>query len=181
MWEIATDSDDPAVAAPAWLNLGLMWQHSAPIDAAHAFEQAIRLGDEQVGTHAALVLARLAERLDDDTALARACEQLLDLASGADWAHAALRLGRLHHYDHPDDAEAAYHAAIDEPGARPGTIGTALARLGALYALHGNRRLAQRFWRRGKCHRDPDVADAFAAERAAIGRVMRIRRRTPVF
>ena len=48
-------------------------------------------------------------------------------------------------------AEDSYQAAIAEPGARPATIGTALARLGALYALyalHGNRRLAQRIWRR---------------------------------
>jgi hypothetical protein len=41
-------------------------------------------------------------------------------------------------------AEDSYQAALAEPGARPATIGTALARLGALYALHGNRRLAQR-------------------------------------
>ncbi|MCA1706682.1 MAG: hypothetical protein LC808_26815 [Actinobacteria bacterium] len=90
MWEIASAGADPAVAAPAWLNLGLMWQYSAPIDAAHAFEQAILLGDDQVGTHAALALARLAERLGDDTVLARACEQLLDLASGGDWVREEL-------------------------------------------------------------------------------------------
>ena len=41
-------------------------------------------------------------------------------------------------------AEDSYQAALAEPGARPATIGTALARLDALYALHGNRRLAQR-------------------------------------
>ncbi|MGH3976264.1 MAG: hypothetical protein ACRDS9_23515, partial [Pseudonocardiaceae bacterium] len=92
-----------------------------------------------------------------------------------DWAQAALRLGRINQYNHPDDAEDAYHAAIAEPGARPATIGTAFARLGALYALHGNRRLAQRIWRRGKHHRDPHVAEAFAAERAMIGRVTRRR------
>jgi tetratricopeptide (TPR) repeat protein len=180
LWDIATDSDDPTVAAPAWFNLGLMRRWPAPIAAAHAFEQAMRLGDASTGGRAATELARLAERLGDDIVLARACERMLDLASGDDWAQAALRLGRIHQYDHPDDAEDAYHAAIAEPGARPATIGAALARLGALYALHGNRRLAQRYWRRGKHHRDPRVAEAFAAERSTIGRVTRIRSRATV-
>lgn len=174
LWNLVADSDDPAVAAPAWLNLGLMRQLSAPIAAAHAFEQAMLLGDASTGCRAATELARLAERLDDDIVLARACERVLDLARGDDRARAALRLGRIHQYNHPDDAEDAYHAAIVESGAHPATIGTALARLGALYALHGNRPLAQRIWRRGKRHRDPHVAEAFAAERAAIGRVYRI-------
>ncbi|MGH3978290.1 MAG: hypothetical protein ACRDRZ_04705 [Pseudonocardiaceae bacterium] len=177
LWDIVVDSNDPTVAAPAWLNLGLLRQHSAPIAAAHAFEQAMHLGDAPIGGPAAIELARLAERLGDDTVVARACERVLDLASGDDWAQAALRLGRITQYDHPDDAEDAYHAAIAEPGARPATIGTALARLGALYALHGNRRLAQRIWRRGKRHHDPHVAEAFAAERSVIGRVTRIRSR----
>lgn len=180
LWDIATDSDDPTVAALAWLNLGLMRQHSAPIAAAHAFEQAMLLGDTPSGGRAAIELARLAERLGDYTVVARACERVLDLASGDDWARAALRLGRINQYDHPDDAEDAYHAAIAEPGARPATIGAALARLGALYARHGNRRLAQRIWRRGKRHRDPHVAEAFAAERSTIGRVTRIRSRAIV-
>ncbi len=177
LWDLVVDSDDPTVAAPAWLNLGLMRQHSAPIAAAHAFEQAVILGDAPIGARAAIELAGLAERLGDDTVLAWACERVLDLASGDDWAQAALRLGRINQYDHPDDAEDAYLAAIAEPGARPATIGTALARLGALYALHGNRRLAQRIWRRGKRHHDPHVAEAFAAERSTIGRVNRIRSR----
>jgi hypothetical protein len=138
------------------------------------------LGDTPSGGRAAIELARLAERLGDDTVVARACERVLDLASGDDWARAALRLGRINQYDHPDDAEDAYHAAIAEPGARPATIGAALARLGALYALHGNRRLAQRIWRRGKRHRDPHIAEAFAAERSTIGRVTRIRSRAIV-
>ncbi|MGH8571379.1 MAG: hypothetical protein ACREX8_02235, partial [Gammaproteobacteria bacterium] len=177
LWDLVVDNNDPDVAAPAWLNLGLMRQHSAPIAAAHAFEQAVLLGGAPIGARAAIELAGVAERLGDDTVLAWACERVLDLASGDDWAQAALRLGRINQYDHPDDAEDAYHAAIAEPGARPVTIGTALARLGALYALHGNRRLAQRIWRRGKRHHDPHVAEAFAAERSTIGRVNRIRSR----
>jgi hypothetical protein len=176
LWHLAADSDDPAVAAQAWLNIGLIRQRSAPIAAAHALEQAM-LGDTPTGGRAALELAKLAERLGDSTVLARACARALDLTSGDDWAQAALRLGRINQYDHPDDAETAYHAAIDEPGAHPATIGAALARLGALYALHGNRRLAQRIWRRGKHHRDSHVAEAFTAERATIGRVTRRYRR----
>ncbi|MGH9216265.1 MAG: hypothetical protein ACRDZS_08415, partial [Acidimicrobiales bacterium] len=173
LWHLAAEGDDPTVAASAWLNLGLVRQYSAPITAAHAFEQAMHLGDTPISGRAATELARLAERLGDDTVQARACARALDLTSGDDWAQAALRLGRINQYDHPDDAEDAYHAAIAEPGAHPATIGTALARLGALYARHGNRRLAQRIWRRGKHHRDPDIAEAFAAERARIGRVTR--------
>ncbi|MGH3824356.1 MAG: hypothetical protein ACRDRA_16230 [Pseudonocardiaceae bacterium] len=173
LWHLAADSNDPTVAALAWLNLGLIQQHSAPITAAHAFEQAILLGDTPIGGRAAIALAGLAERLGDEIVLARACARALDLVSGDDRAQAALRLGRINQYDHPDDAEAAYQAAIAEPGAHPATIGAALARLGALYALHGDRRLAQRIWRRGKRHRDPHVAEAFAAERATIGRVTR--------
>ncbi|HEU0088439.1 MAG TPA: hypothetical protein VFQ77_12445 [Pseudonocardiaceae bacterium] len=179
-WDIATGSEDPAVAALAWLHLGLIRQHSAPITAVHAFEQAMVLEDASIGARAATELARLAERLGDNTVVTRACERALDLASGEDWAQAALHLGRIHQYRHPDDAEAAYHAAITEPGAHPATIGTALARLGALYARHGNRRLAQRIWRRGKHHRDPQVAEAFATERAVIGRVTRLRSRAPM-
>ncbi|MGH3929621.1 MAG: hypothetical protein ACRDTF_06555, partial [Pseudonocardiaceae bacterium] len=177
LWDIASASDDPAVAALAWLNLGLIRAWSAPIAAAAAFEQAMLIGETATSTRAAMELARLAERLGDDTVLAQACERALDLASGDDWAQAALRLGRINQRDHPDDAETAYHAALAEPGARPGTIGRTLARLGALYAMHGNRRLAQRIWRRGKHHRDPYVAEAFTAERTRIGRVIRVRNR----
>ncbi|MDQ3761017.1 MAG: hypothetical protein M3460_04760 [Actinomycetota bacterium] len=176
LWHLAADSDDPTVAALAWLNLGLIQQHSAPITAAHAFEQAMLLQDTPIGGRAAIELARLAERLGDNPVLARACARVLELTSGDDRAQAALRLGRINQYDHPDEAEDAYNAAISEPGAHPATIGTALARLGALHALHGNRRLAERIWRRGRRHRDPHVAEAFAAERAAIGRVRRITR-----
>ncbi len=176
LWQLVADSDDPAVAAPAWFNLGLVRQSWAPIAAAQAFEQAMFLGEDAICARAAIELAVLAERLGDDTVLARASQRALELASGDDWARAALRLGRINQYDHPDDAEGAYHAAIAEPDARPATIGAAFARLGALYALHGNRRLAQRFWRRGKRHRDPQVAEAFAAERATIGRVTRLSR-----
>ncbi|HEX2301260.1 MAG TPA: hypothetical protein VHH34_22625 [Pseudonocardiaceae bacterium] len=181
LWEIAAHGDDSVVAALAWLNLGVMRRWSNPIDAAAAFEHAMQLGEGVVGTRAAMELAELADRIGDDAVQARACQRALEVASGDDWAQAALRLGRINQYQHPDDAEDAYHAAIAEPGARPATIGAALARLGALYAMHGNRRLAQRFWRRGKRHRDPDVAEAFAAERAGIGRVMRLRayRRLP--
>lgn len=63
------------------------------------------LGDTPTGARAATELARLAERLGDDTVAARACERALDLASGNDWAQAALRLGQINQYDHPDDAE----------------------------------------------------------------------------
>ena len=176
LWQRAADSDDPSVAAQAWLNLGLIQQQSAPITAAHAFEQAMVLDDTPTGARAGLELARLAERLGDNPVLARACARAMELTSGDDRAQAALRLGRVNQYAHPDKAENAYQAAIAEPGAHPATIGAALARLGALYALHGNRPLAQRLWRRGRRHRDPQVAEAFAAERAAIGRVTRITR-----
>jgi tetratricopeptide (TPR) repeat protein len=174
LWHLAAESDDPSVAASAWLNLGLTQQHSAPITAAHAFEQAMLLEDTPIAGRAAIELARLAERLGDNPVLARACTRTLELTSGDDRAQAALRLGRIKAYNHPDEAEEAYNTAIAEPGAHPTTIGSALARLGALYALHGNRRLAERIWRRGRRHRDPHVAEAFAAERAAIGRVRRI-------
>ncbi len=174
LWDIAADSDDPDTAATAWFNLGLMQQMSAPIVAAHALERSMLASDSHISARAATELARLAERLGDETILARASERLLDLADGDDWAQAALRLGRIHQHDHPDDAEDAYHAAIAEPGAQPETIGAALARLGAFYALHGNRRLARRTWRRGQRHPDPRTAHAFATERAAIGRVTRL-------
>lgn len=174
LWQRAADSDDPAVAALAWLNLGLIQQHSAPITAANAFGQAMLLDETPIGGRAAIELARLAERLGDNPVLARACARALDLTSGDDRAWASLRLGRTNQYDHPDEAEDAYQAAIAEPGAHPATIGAALARLGALYALHGNRRMAERIWRRGRRHRDPHIAEAFAAERATIGRVTRI-------
>ncbi len=174
LWHLATGSDDPTVAAQAWFNLGLIQQHSAPITAAQAFEQAMLLEDTPIGGRAAIELARLAERLGDNPVLARACARALELTSGDDRAQAALRLGRVNQYDHFDEAEKAYHAAIDEPGAQPATIGAALARLGALHARHGNRRLAERIWRRGRHHRDPHIAEAFATERAAIGRVRRI-------
>jgi hypothetical protein len=179
LWDIATESNDPGIAAAAWFNIGLMRWHSAPIRAVHAFEQAVLIGelsgDPTVAGPAALELAILGERLHDDTVVAWACEQALDLAEGDNRARAALRLGRLSQYDHPDDAEAAYRAAIAEPGAAPATVGAALAWLGALYAMHGNRRIAQQTWRRGRRHRDPRIASAFTAERAAIGRVTRIR------
>lgn len=176
LWEIAAAGHNPAVTTLAWYNLGLMRQWLAPISAAHAYEQAMLAGDTPISACAAIELARLAERLEDDIVLARACERVLDLTSGDDWAHAALRLGRLNQDDHPDDVEDAYHAALTEPGVSPATIGATLARLGALYSRHGNRRLAQRIWRRGRNHRDPHVAKAFAVERAKIGRVTRISR-----
>ncbi|MBV9013359.1 MAG: hypothetical protein JO272_15195 [Pseudonocardiales bacterium] len=174
MWHLVTGSDDPSVAASAWLNLGLIQQQWAPITAAHAFEQAMLLDDPSIGGRAALELARLAERVGDNPVLARACKRALELTSGDDRAQAALRLGRISQYSCPDEAEDAYQTAIAEPGAQPATIGATLARLGALYARHGDRRLAERTWRRGRHHRDPQVAEAFAAERAAIGRVRRI-------
>ncbi|MGH3548581.1 MAG: hypothetical protein ACRDQU_10835 [Pseudonocardiaceae bacterium] len=176
LWHLATGSDDPAVSASAWLNLGLVQQQSAPITAAYAFERAMVLEDTLISGHAAVELAGLAERLGDNPVLARACQRALELTSGDDRAQAALRLGRINQYDRPDEAEASYQAAIDEPGAHPATIGAALARLGALHSLHGNRTLAQRIWRRGRNHRDPHIAEAYAAERAAIGRVTRITR-----
>jgi len=101
----------------------------------------------------------------------------VEIAYGDERAQAALRLGQINQCDHPDDAEDAYHAAIAEPGAAPDTIGAALAWLGTLYALHGNRRLAQRTWRRARRNADPRVVQAFNQERAAIGRVSRLRRR----
>ncbi|MCW6003495.1 hypothetical protein K1W54_02695 [Micromonospora sp. CPCC 205371] len=177
LWDIASGSDAPDIAALAWFKLGLMQQMSAPITAAHALEQAMLLGNAEIARDAATELAWLAERLGDDTVLARASERLLELADGDDLAHAALQLGRINQCDHADDAEDAYHAAIAEPGADPETIGAALARLGALYALHGNRRMARRTWRRGQRHGDPRVAQAFAVERKAIGRVTRLRNR----
>jgi tetratricopeptide (TPR) repeat protein len=177
LWQRAAGSDDPSVVAQAWLNLGVIQQYSAPITAACAFEQAMRFEDTSIAARAATELARLAERLGDDPVLARACTRVLELTSGDDRAQASLRLGRINQYHHPDKAEEAYQAALAEPGAHPVTIGAALARLGALHALHGDRRAAERVWRRGRRHRDRDVAEAFAAERAAIGRVRRITRR----
>jgi tetratricopeptide (TPR) repeat protein len=177
LWEIATDSYDPEIAANALLNLGLMQQMSAPIVASQALERAMLTGDGPISGQAAAELARLADQLGDNTILVRASERLLEITDGDERANAALRLGQIIQYAHPDDAEDAYHAAIAEPGAHPDTIGAAMARLGALYALHGNRRLARRIWRRGQRHTDPRIADAFAAERAAIGRVTRLRNR----
>jgi tetratricopeptide (TPR) repeat protein len=181
LWDIATDSNEPGIAALAWFNIGRMRRFFAPVRAVHAFEQAILVGDTTIAGRAAAELVTLAEGLGDQTVVAWACERALDFTEGADRALAALRLGRINQYDHPDDAEEAYHAAIAEPGAHPATVGAALARLGALYAMHGNRRLAQQAWRRGRRHRDPRIASAFAAERAAIGRVTRIRDRSMLY
>jgi tetratricopeptide (TPR) repeat protein len=178
LWQLAAESNDPTVAAQAWLSLGLIQQRSAPITAAHALEQAMILQDTPNGARAGIELAKLAERLGDNPVLARACTRVMELTTGDDRAQAALRLGWVNRYHHPDDAEGFYNTAIAEPGVLPATIGTALARLGALYALHGNRPMAQRTWRRGKNHRDPKVAEAFATERATIGRVRRITRPT---
>lgn len=177
MWDIASDGSNPQIAATAWYNLGLLQRVSAPIMASHAFERAMLTGDGPVAGEAATELARLAERLGDNIMLTKASERLLDTVQGDERAQAALRLGQINQYDHPDDAEDAYHAAITEPGADPDTIGAALAWLGTLYALHGNRRLAQRTWRRARRHTDPRTAQAFTAERAAIGRVTRLRKR----
>jgi tetratricopeptide (TPR) repeat protein len=177
LWDTASESDDLDTAVPALFNLGLMHQMSAPIVAARAFERAMLIGEGQTSSRAAAELAKLAEQLGDDIIVARAYERLLELADGDEWARAALRLGRINQYDHPDDAEDAYHAAMAEPGARPDTIGAALARLGELYALHGNRRQARRVWRRGQRHSDPRIAQAYAVERAAIGRVTRLHNR----
>jgi hypothetical protein len=175
LWDLATDSAEPGIAALGWFHIGLLRRSSAPVQAAHAFEQAMLLGEEPTfASRAATELAVLGERLGDQTVVASACERMLDFAEGDDRAEAALRLGQIHQDDHPDDAEAAYHAAIAEPGTHPDTVGAALAWLGALYARHGNRRLAQQAWRRGRRHHNPHVAAAFAAERAAIGRVSRL-------
>lgn len=39
------DSETPTVAAQAWLSFGRIQQYSAPIAAAHVFEQAMLAGD----------------------------------------------------------------------------------------------------------------------------------------
>ena len=174
LWAIAAEGDDAAIAAPAWFSVGLMEQVPHPIGAVHAFEQAMLLGDPALAGNAATALVSLAERLGDQRVVATTCARILDFADGDGRAKAALRLGQFSHYKHPDDAEDAYIAAATEPGAQPGTVGAALAWLGALHALHGNRRLAQQAWRRGRRHRDPQVAEAFAAERAVVGRVNRL-------
>jgi tetratricopeptide (TPR) repeat protein len=175
LWHLAAGGEDLGVAAQAWLQLGLIQQWSAPITAAHALQQAMSFDDAPISGRAAMALARLAERLGDNPVLARASTRALELTAGDERAQASLRLGRVNQYDHFDEAENHYHAAIAEPGAHPATIGAALARLGALYSLHGNRRQAERTRRRGRRHPDPLIAAAFAAENAAIGRVRRIR------
>ncbi|MCA1835894.1 MAG: hypothetical protein LC721_06055, partial [Actinobacteria bacterium] len=45
LWQRALDSDTLTVAAQAWLSFGRIQQYSAPITAAHAFEQAMLTGD----------------------------------------------------------------------------------------------------------------------------------------
>ncbi len=84
LWDLAVDTDDPTFAAPEWLDLGLTQQESNPIAAAHAFEQAMLLGDVPIAVRAGIELGMLAEELGDDTVVARACDRVLELTSGED-------------------------------------------------------------------------------------------------
>lgn len=177
IWELAADCGDCELASMACHNLGVLHaRRYSPLSAARAFERAIQLGHPQYAPRAALALGGLASRFYDVDAAIDAYAQALTSEDPRAGAEAALRLACL--VEPPDDAEAALHRVIDSPTAPPELIGAAYAHLGRVYAETGNRRLAQRYWRKGRHHPDPAVSAAFAAERKIIGRVMGPRRPT---
>ncbi|WP_242891471.1 tetratricopeptide repeat protein [Actinomadura litoris] len=171
-WEIAAECEDPDIKAAAAFKLGIAHAcMSCPVSAAQAFRRAIATENLDYAPRAAYLLGQLAEDLDDLPTAVDAYLQAL-ATENPDIAHrAAFQLACLVHLDQPDDAELALQQIIDDPEAPPETTGAAYAQLGRVYAEHGNRRLAQRFWRRGKRHADTAVANAYAEERQKIGRV----------
>lgn len=171
MWELAAASGDPEVTPVACFNLGVVrarWL--APLMGARDLQRAIATGHPEFAPRAMLALGMLAEELYDLDASTDAYLQALNTEHPRVRLEAAFRLACLVQHRQPEDAEAALHEII-ESAAPEALVGAAYAQLGRIYALQGNRRLAQRYWRRGKRHPDPEVVAAFTAERAAIGRV----------
>lgn len=174
-WE-ATVAAGGDLATGALFHIGLAhYWRGRPLQAASAWATAAEAPGEY-GARAGLALGRLADSLGDDVASFAVYHQLLDrIAAGQPTeeqaAEAAFSLGCLLRNDQPDDAEWAFHFVLDSPKASDGLIGRTLARLGELYARSGNRRLADRTWRRGRRHDNPAVATAFTTERKTIGRI----------
>lgn len=182
-WDVAARIDEEPLRPFVWYNLGTAYaQRHAPVSAAQAFQRALGTGHPAIAPLAALGLARQAEHHHDLPAAFDAYRRALicaletpEAAHPAAWYESVYALGRLMHACQPDDAETAYHGVIDGVGAFgdvvPGVVGAAYAHLGRLYAEQGNRALAERVWRQGRRHPDPDVSAAFAAERKSIGRI----------
>lgn len=176
MFELAARTGPPALAAAAWMQAGTLREDlGQPVRAVAAYQQAVGCADPATVGVAALRMAALAHRLGDHDLAVEAYCRGLDQGSGPVFAECAFACGFTLERDHPDDAEEAYRAVLDEPDADRATVGRAMARLGALHARHGNRRLAQQVWRRGRRDPDPRTAAAFAAERRSLGRVRRLR------
>ncbi|TDD96817.1 hypothetical protein [Actinomadura rubrisoli] len=173
-WEIAADGDDADIRAAAAFNLGLAHARvSHPISAVQAFHRAIATGHCDFAPKAAYALGQLAAELNDLPTATDAYLQAL-MSEHPEIAHrAAFHLACLIHRDQPDDAEVALQQIIDAPQAPADITGAAYAQLGRVYAENGNRKLARRFWNRGKRHADAATAAAFAKERKKIGRVTR--------
>ncbi|GAA4149671.1 hypothetical protein [Actinomadura keratinilytica] len=176
LWELAAELGDADVASRAWYEAGIVHsQRFSAVSAAQAFRRVIDIGHPEHAPRAALVLGGLAGRFLDMRAALDAYEAALEADDPAVAAEAAFHLGCL--VQPPEDAEDALHRVIASDAASPELVGAAYAHLGRVYASSGNRRLAQRYWRKGRNHPDPAVAAAFAAARKAIGRVASPRRR----
>ncbi|WP_242900730.1 hypothetical protein [Actinomadura terrae] len=173
-WEIAADCDTPEIQAAAAFNLGLVHACvSCPVSAAQAFQRAIATEHVEYAPRAAYLLGYLSEDLDDLPAATAAYLQALMTEHPDIAPRAAFQLARLIHLDQPDDAELALRQLIIDPGTPAEIIGASYAQLGRIYAEHGNRKLAQRYWRKGQRHTNPAIAKAYAEERRKIGRVKR--------
>ncbi|QXJ25713.1 hypothetical protein AGRA3207_007242 [Actinomadura graeca] len=173
-WEIAADSDDADIKAAAAFNLGLAHAHvSQSISAVQAFQTAIATGHFEFAPKATYALGQLAEELHDLPAATDAYLQALTTEHPEVAPRAAFQLACLVRRDQPDDAESALQQIINAPEAPADITGAAYAQLGRIYAENGNRKLARRFWHKGKRHADHATAAAFAAERKKIGRVTR--------
>lgn len=180
-WEAtaaAASTADPRLATAALFHIGLAhcWL-GRPLQAASVWNTAAAASGEHAA-RAGLALGRLADSLGDTVASFAAYHRLLDrVTAGAapeeQLAEAAFSLGCLLRDSQPDDAEAAFAFVLDSTAANATLTGRTLARLGELYARAGNRRLADRTWRRGRRHEDPEVATAFTTERKTIGRISR--------
>ncbi|MQA84775.1 MAG: tetratricopeptide repeat protein [Streptosporangiales bacterium] len=178
--DVALGVDQQDLLPFLWHHLGLAYaQQHAPFSASEAFQRAMDTEHPTVAPLAALALGCLAERQHDLPAASAAYRRALAGEHPRAWAEAAYALGRLMHCCQPDDAEAAYHAVIDSAdddvpeASAPAVVGAAFAHLGRLYAEQGNRTLAERVWRRGRRHPNPEVAASFVAERKSIGPVRR--------
>ena len=175
MFELAGRTGPASLVGPAWLQAGVLREElGQPLRAVAAYEQAGGCGDAGIAGRARLRLGEVARRMGDRDVALDSWSLALDCGSGDVFAESAFHCGMALELSNPDDAEEAYLAVLGEPAAEPALVGRTLARLGALHARHGNRRLAQRLWRRGRRDANPRVTAAFAAERRTLGRVRRL-------